>query len=190
MRKVVIVAVAVVLALGLAGCGGGTEETAVPIDASAPAAGAETSASAETSDTASEGEVFYPFPVTEETPASIKSALDNGEPMILLFFDADQKVTDDVRKQINTAAKEAEIDLYTFNMGEYATVDAEGMIEVDEEALKADPAGQALVATARELGVAFVPFTVIVDYQGQVVFKQAGFIDAGLLERQVTRAVE
>jgi len=185
-----IVAAAVLLAVGLVGCGGGSSETSQPTDVPVVDPSAESSASAETSDTVSEGEVFYPFPVSDTTPASIRSGIESGDPMILLFVDTDQKVTDDVKKQINAVVKDNDIDLYTFNVGEYATVDAEGRVEVDNEALKADPAGQALVATARELGIAFVPFTVVVDYQGQVVFKHVGFIDAGLLERQVMRAVE
>lgn len=190
MRRVVIVAVAIVLAVGLVGCGGGSSEPTTPTDVPVVDPSAEASASAETSDTVSEGEVFYPFPITETTPASIRGGIDEGEPMILLFVDTGQKVTDDVRKQVNAVVKETDIGLYTFNMGEYATVGSDGQIELDTESLKEDSAGQAIVATARDLGIAFVPFTVIVDYQGQVVFKQAGFIDSALLERQVMRAVE
>lgn len=190
MRRVLIVAVAVVVALGLAGCGGGSPEPSAPAEAPVVDPGAAANASVQASDTASQGEVFYPFPITETTPASIRGGIDAGEPMILLFADSGQKVTDDVRKQVNAVVAETDVGLYTFDLGQYASVDSEGQIELDSEALKNDPAGQALVATARDLGIAFVPYTVIVDYQGQVVFKHAGFIDSALLERQVARAVE
>lgn len=194
MRRIVVAFVVALLALSVAGCGGGaTEEPVEPAgtQTEAPQTPTETpQPSSET--TAAQGAVFYRFPVGEKTPVALADAVKSNQALLLFFFDPSQRVTNDTRQQINTVVDDYSeaIDFYAYNVGDFATVDAEGRIEVDQQALEDDSAGQAVVALANDLSVPFLPTTVVVDQQGYVIFQQAGFLDSDLIEREVLRATE
>jgi len=193
MRRIVAALLVASLAFALTGCGGGEPEPAPAPPAEAPVTTPVDPTSAAASSTVSnEGAVFEPFPVTDGTPVAITDALADNQPFMLFFFDDGQKSTNDVRQQIDKVVKDNTglIELYAYSLGEYATVDSEGRVEVDEEALKENAAGAATVALARDLAVSFTPYVVVVDSQGYVVYRHSGFIDAEMLERQVQRAAE
>lgn len=193
MRKFVAVLLVALLAVALTGCGGGEPEPAPEPTPDAGAAAPADPASAATSSTAAaEGSVFEPFPVSEQTPPAITEALADNQPFVLFFFDDTQKTTNDVRQQIDQVMKDNSdiVDLYAYNLGQYATVDSEGVVEVDEEALKDDAAGAATVALAADLGVGFTPYVIVVDSQGYVIYRHSGYIDAEMLEPQVQLAAE
>ncbi len=191
MRRFVVVLLGALLAVALTGCGGDEPEPAPVPDAgvTTPADPASTAAS---TTAAPEGAVFEPFPVGEQTPPAITEALADNQPFVLFFFDETQKTTNDVRQQIDQVMKDNSelVDLYAYNLGQYATVDSEGVVEVDEEALKDDAAGAATVALASDLGVGFTPYVVVVDSQGYVIYRHSGYIDAEMLEPQVQLAAE
>lgn len=192
MRTFIVAITAALLALALVGCGGGeAEPVAVPTDGTAQEATTGADASVPASP-AAQGAVFEEMPRSEVTPAAITSALDDDRPVMLLFFDGEQKVTNDLRSQINTVMDDNDglIELHTYDLGPFASVDSEGVITADPEAVDGDGKGGATVAFARELGVTFAPTIVIVDSQGFVVFRHTGFIDAELLDRQVQRAAQ
>jgi len=192
MRSFVAALLAAVLAFALSGCGGSEPEpAAVPTDPAAAGAVATPAESTEASPTEN-GKTWEPFPLGEQTPQALADAIEQKQPLVVYFFDNEQKVTNDVTAQIDTVMDDNEglVELYSYNLGEYATVDSEGRVDVNEELLKDDAAGQAIVALASDLDVAFTPYIVVVDSQGYIIYRHAGFIDAELLERQVQRAAE
>jgi len=164
----------------------------VPTDG-APAATAPADPAAATgADESADGKVFVKFPVAEGTPQAIADAIAEKQPLIIFFFDPDQRVTNDVRAQINTVIEDNTglVELYSYNLGEFASVDSDGLVQEDAAALEQDSAGQATVALARELGVKFTPHLTVVDSQGYIIFQHSGFLDADMIERQVQRAAE
>jgi glutaredoxin len=135
-------------------------------------------------------ETFEPFPEGADIPAAVAERLDRKQAMLLLFYNSAQKQTDDLREQVDSVVSDNKglIDLITYDLGKYTSVDAEGNVKVKEEDLSADEKAQEAVRFAREIGVDQVPYIVIVDDQGYRIFWSRGFIDAELLERQVQRA--
>ena len=195
MRRPVAAAVAALLvvfmSLALVGCGGGAEETATT-DAAAPAAApppaAPVAGSVVVSTTPSEV-VFVPFPVAKNNPKNVQSRLDESRPMIVFFYDGSQKVSADIRKQIDAALSSSDdaADLVAFDLGEYTDVIENGAINVDAESLKDDPEAQAAVDLAVRLNIKMTPSLVISDDQNYVIFRTIGFIDSALLSRQLER---
>lgn len=195
MRRLVAALLVALLALSLVGCGGGgEEEAAAPPDAGAaapppPPPGAEAVAvipdrSAQASET------FEPFPAGEFVPAAVQERLETDQAMLLFFYNSDQEVTDDLRKQVNSVVADNRglIDLVTYDLGKSTSIDDDGGIEVDQEKLAKDENAQQAVRFARELGVDHLPYIVIVDQQGYRIFWARGQVDRDVLDRQVQRA--
>jgi thioredoxin-related protein len=82
------------------------------------------------------------------------------------------------------------IDLLVYDVGKYSGVDKDGRITIDEQQLNEDPKAQESVVLARALGVNFSPYVIIVDDQGYIIYRHSGYVDSGLLERQVQRVTE
>ncbi|HSK46398.1 MAG TPA: hypothetical protein VLA05_00165 [Coriobacteriia bacterium] len=196
MRRLVAALLVAFLALTLVGCGGGGEEEAAapppeqaaPAPAPAPVDGQVASPIADRSDLS--GEVFVPFPTGEGVPSAVQERLDTNQAMLLLFFNADQEVTDEVRDEVDKVAEDNRglIDLLTYDVGKSTKVNSDGEVVIDEQELTNDPSGQEAVRFAHEIGVDHLPYIVIVDEQGYEIFWSRGFIDAELLDRQVERA--
>jgi len=199
MRRLVAALIALLLVLTLVGCGGGEEpaDTAATDEAAAPApappAAADDGAVSPIVDRSDlSEEMFEPMPNGEGVPQSVTDRLADGKAMLLLFYNSDQDVTNDLRKQVDMVAEDntGMIDLLTYNLGKSAEVDDSGKVVVDEEELTDDPKGQEAVSFARLLEIDHVPTLIVVDEQGYQIFKSRGFIDAELLERQVERAAQ
>ncbi len=194
MRRLVVALFVVALALALAGCGGGGEDTATtPAPAPAPAPVAVKPADGGIADrSAQPTDTFEPFPATPGIPAGVQKALDTGQPMLLLFTNGSVTGADDLKGQVDkvVADNRGLIDLFTYDMSKYTSFDANGQVVVDEAKLTADTNAQEAVTLARALKVNFTPYIVIVDDQGQVIFRWRGFIDSAMLERQVGRVSE
>jgi len=196
MRRFVALVLVAVLAFTLVGCGGGAEE-APPAETEAPAAPpppppAATDAAVIADRSAEEADVFEIFPTGDSVPESLAKAVAEKQPTLILFVDGAQKDTNDIKTEVNTVMKSNQgvIDLFTYDLGKYASISKDGTIKVDEAALKEDPTGSAAVNLARELGVNFTPFVVITDDQGYIIFKHSGFIDEELLDPQVQRVTD
>ena len=88
-------------------------------------------------------------------PQSVTDRLADGKAMVLLFYNSDQDVTNDLRKQVDIVAEDntGMIDLLTYDLGKSAEVDDSGKVVVDEEELTDDPKGQEAVSFARLLGI-------------------------------------
>jgi len=194
MRRFVAVLLVALLALSLVGCGGGAEEppaeTETPATTPAPApVPVDEEAGVIPDRSAEETAVFEPFPKGDEYPQSLVAAVDSKQPTIILFTDGAQKDTNDIKSEVDTVVKENQglVDLFTYDLGKYASVGPDGTIVVDDKALQEDATAKGAVELARALGVNFTPFVVITDDQGYVIYKHSGFIDAELLDAQVQR---
>lgn len=194
MRRLVVVLLVATLSLIIAGCGGGGAETTPPpastgtgVVTTPNLAGATQGI---TDRSALSTETFKPF-VAEDMPADVQKLLDTKQAMLLFFYNPAQLQTDDLRSQINAVIKQnrGNIDLLTFDLSKYSSMDASGNVQVDTDALLADKKSVEAVRFAKDIGVDYVPYIVIVDDQGYEIFWSRGFIDAQLLERQVQRAV-
>lgn len=198
MRRLVVALLVAFLALSVTGCGGGGggEEAAAPTDAAAPAAPAAPAVSGEAVQepiadrSAKEGAVFVPFPTGDFVPKDVAGRIESRQPMLIFFYDPQQQTTDDTETEIDSVIEENRglVDLVSYDMGKYTSVNASGVPVVDD-ALADNLAAEQAVGLAKELGVTFLPYVVIVDDQGYIIFKSSGPIDRELLERQVQRAV-
>lgn len=179
MRRTVVALVAALLALTLVGCGGGGEEptTEETPAAAAPATPAVTEPGYTTDRSNNDFDALpVPFPsfVTTTTPVIFQEKLDSGRPMLILFHDDRQAVTDDLRAEVDAVMNDYRglVDLITFNVSGAST----------------DPATVAAVTYASELGVNSTPYIVIVDGSGFMTWRSKGFAERGVLKREVERA--
>jgi len=195
MRRIVLVLVVVAMALALAGCGGGggggeaaAPQTPAPAAAPpvAPAAPAAIGSIGDRSANASP--TFEPFPQGDFVPQGLKAGIDAKRPTIILFHDGSytSKTTREIIDVVR-GENRGTIDLVVFDLGRSVTTSPEGIISA-EPTLTSDPAASQPVLLARALGVTAVPFTVITDSQGYVIWKYRGLVEKAFLEREVRRA--
>lgn len=198
MRRPVVALLVAFLAFSIVGCGGGGAEDAAvsqdtappaPVAPPAPIGGPEQTEPIPNRSPDDE-ELFEPFPAGAFVPAGVAGRLESKQPMILFFTDAQQKTTDDMRAEINAvvAQNRGAIDLLVFDIGKFISMSNTGDVKVDSK-LQSDPVASQAAQLANELGVSFMPFMVIVDDQGYVIFKSRGVLDKDLIERQVQRAI-
>ncbi len=192
--RLVAALLAALLAVALVGCGGGAEETPdtdaaeTPVETPAPApADGDEALVANRSDLSEE--VFEQFPSGEDVPEAIAKRLEEGKAMLLFFYGSDQPSTNDLRAEVNavSSANRGLIDLVSYDLSKNVEIDKDGNAKVDEDKLEGDEAAKQAARLASVLGVDHVPYIVIVDEQGYVIFRSRGFIDQELLERQVQR---
>lgn len=184
MRRTVVALVVAALAFVLVGCGGAEEPAADPAAvtpdpaAAAPAPAPVPAVPVYTTDrSANLGDatptVFPAFTATI-TPPAFQAKLDARRPMLILFYDTKQLVTDDVRGEIDAviASYRGLIDLVVFDV-------SGGGDQV---------AAEAATMYASELGVQSTPHTLIVDRNAYIIWQWRGFVDRGTLGREVERA--
>lgn len=199
MRRFFAALVVASLALTLSGCGGGddggeaAQVDAVPtatVDAAASGSGS-TTEPVDISDP--EPDVtFEPFPVGSKVPPTIADNIEAGQPMLLLFYDGSMKDTDDVRSAVNKAMKANRgiVELMSYDLGEYTSVNSSGAVVVAEEDLLEDKnAGQVLILS-REVGVKLLPYIIMTDDQGFIVFRHSGLVDAEYLKMHMERLTD
>lgn len=199
MRRLVVLGIVATLALTLTGCGGGGgNQAAQPAqgegagaEGAAPAAPAAPAGPSVTDRSTPESRTFEPFPTGEFIPKDVSDRIAEKQPMLLFFYDASQKATNDQRGQIDTVlnGNRGLVDLVAYDIGKYSSADGSGTASTQPAILKDKSIGDA-VLLARALKVTYTPYIVIVDQQGYVTFRQRGPIDAGLLEPEVLRAAK
>jgi len=197
MRRLVAALIVASLAFTLVACGGGGEAEAPPATDTAaappPPAGA---AVAETlvDKSPDEPQEYAAFPTDEEiVPTAILERLKAKQPMIVYFYDASQRTTNDQDAQLGVVLKSNRglIDLVKYDIGKFATIDAEGTIRADASigtTANAEFAKATMLADA--LQITFAPYLVLVDSDGYIVWRFRGFTDARLIEQQVQRATK
>jgi len=181
MRRIVVAFVVAVLAFALVGCGGGEEaatETAPEADAAAaPAAAPEPMEPAYVTDRSLNVDETTPTPfpsfTTTITPYAFQEKLDARRPMLILFYDKGQTVTKDLRAEVDAVIEEYRglIDLVTFD------VSGGGDPKAAEDA----------IVYATELGVQGTPHVLIVDRGSFITWQWKGYVERGVLEREVER---
>ena len=188
MRRLVALVVVAAVALTLAGCGGAEEKAETPA-ASTPAATPPPPpvADAEALDdrTPLVEVKFEPFPTgksreTTSLPEAITQRLETDQPMLLFFFDVSQKTADDQRAEIDALLAEyrGTIDLLAYDVGQNIGDGAH------------DDADAQAISLARALKVDFTPYIVLVDEQGLITWRHRGFVDRGVIERELLRATD
>lgn len=192
MRRVVTAMALVLAALMLAACAsGGAAEPGTPTTPSSPTAPTTPgSVSSTNTDILSPTVVVAPgemFPTDDgSVPAAVLANIQAKKPMLVYYYDPTTKVAADQRKEIDKALKG-----YT---GEIALVTFDYTIGLGSGATAASTAPAAEVEKAALLAgilkVNTTPYIVIVDGAGRITYKAAGFVDRGLLEREILRATE
>jgi len=190
MRRVVTALVLVMVAGSLVACGGAapddgatTPEGGTPgaaVVATAPAVPAPKADIYSPTQTVTPGEMFPSDPTA--VPAAVIENLTAKKPMLLFFFDPTTKVASDQRREINAAIKKYRgmIELVTFDYT--AGLASEGTT-LPPEVNKAE-------LMTGVLKVNTTPYVVLVDGAGRITYRFAGFVDRGLLEREVLRATQ
>lgn len=197
MRRLVVALIVALLVPMLVGCGGGGGggEGAAPV---APGAGASTPATAtpvteipDRSATES-ATVFEQFPSGDDVPSALAEKLEVGQPTVILFVDGSQKVTDEVRSAVDKALKKNSgvVDLVLFDLGKYASADADGIVVVDADGLEEDTDAALAVSLARKLGVGGLPYIMMTDDQGFLVFRHRGLVDEDYLLMHMERLTD
>lgn len=181
MRKIVVALVVALLALTLVGCGGGGEEAATteePATGTTPPPAVAPAAAATTDDrSANDSDILpAPFPsfTTTATPAVLQEKLSAGRPMLIFFYDDAQLVTATLRPEVEAVMSEYRglIDFVTFSVGGAST----------------DPNTLAAVTYAKELSASSTPYIIIVDGGGYITYRVKGYVDRGILFREVEQA--
>lgn len=181
MRKIVAALVVALLALTLVGCGGeeeaATEDTAATTTEEAVPAPAEAEDSAVLDRSGNDSDIAPgPFPsfTTTDTPAVFADKLEQGRPMLIVFYDTNQQVASSVLAEVESVMAEYRglADLITFDVG--------GDVN--------SPDVQAAVTYASELGVASTPYVIMVDGGGYITWRSKGYTEQKILKREVERA--
>lgn len=179
----------------LAGCGGGqVEQPGATAPAEQPTAATELPPVAELPDRSrpETSVVFEPFPTGGAVPEALAAKIEAGQPTLILFVDGAQKVTDEVRAAADRALKDytGAVDLVLFDLGKYVSLDASGLAVAKESELKKDENASRAVTLARTLGVNGLPYIVMTDDQGYIVFRHRGLVDAPYLLMHMERLTD
>lgn len=196
MRRLVVALVAVSFAFALSGCGGGGEEPAeVETTSNTEAAVAPSSVEATALPDRSAPEsstVFEPFPTGSSVPTSVAERVESRQPTLILFVNGAQRVTNEVRSAVDAAIKENAgiVDLVVFDLGRYTGSDQYGQPVADVNDLKGDQNASKGVLLARDLKISALPYIVMVDDQGLLVFRHRGLVDAEYLLMHMERLTD
>jgi hypothetical protein len=182
MRRIIAAVLVAGLALAVVGCSG-SEPDAATEQPVAPAPAAATSADdlETTNRSPIESGTPEPFPALETTavPAALTSKLEAGRPLLIFFYDTAELETKAQRAEVNAVLGEYRglIDLVTFDVGS------------KEGGVASDAAKQA-VGVANVLRVTSTPYIIIVDGNGFITWRWLGYVDRGIIDKEVLRATE
>ena len=204
MRRLIAVATLVALALMLTACGGGGEPAAdQPAEATAPAPPPSAAAEEVKPDRSpSEGQVYEPFPTDPEVvPKEILDRLEEGQSMLLYFYDGDQSTTKQQTEAVDEVMKDYPglIDELRYDVGKYVVTGTDGSITLDQEALMevedqpAEEQNAQMVAQllgSEWLDVTFSPYIIFTDADGYITYRIRGPVDSKILEGQVLRVAD
>jgi hypothetical protein len=197
MRKSILVVFLLVVALALTGCGGKKADTATDTSASSTTNAEDANAKKAQVEplvvgdrSANESETFEPFPTGSFVPEELKASIAAKRPTILYFYDSSNTSTVN-RTMIDAvrAQNSGLIDLALFDMGRYTTTSPDGVVSVSPS-VSNDPGAQQAIQLARTIGAATLPYVVVTDGQGYIIWKSHGLLDKALLDREVQRATQ
>lgn len=198
MRRLVVALVVAALAFTLTACGGGdkaaTTTTTAP-DASAtgatpppPAVAPKAAATTDDADNKLSPKVAgvgMAFPTGQAQPGVVRTRLEQKSPMIVLFYDPSQGNTRDVRRELDAALKSYR--------GLIALVELDAAAAAGEGAISkptSESVAQQTSLLAQTLDVDFTPYIVFVDRTGTITARYRGYVERGILEREIIRATQ
>ena len=191
MRRVVTALVLVMVAGTLIACSGGDPAATTP-GTPVPAAGVTPPAAAQPA--APQGDILSPLPASTPVqmfptdPASVpKAVLDNltaRKPMLVYWFDPTTAVATDQRAEINAVLGKY-VGAIRFISFDYTTGIPVGSL-VTSLPVEIDKAER----MTGLLKINTTPYIVFVDASGQITHRFSGFVDRGLIEREVMRATQ
>ena len=184
MRKIIVAFAAVLIALSLTACSSGSSTTSsTTTDASTTAASPAVAAVAVPTADASAVESGFPeaFPslAGTETPTAITQNLDDGQPMLVFFYDDAQEVSTVERVQVDAALKDNKglIDLVTFDIG-------------TKSAASPGAAAKTAAALAADLSITQTPYIIMIDANGFITWRFRGYVDSEIIQREILRATK
>ena len=154
-------ALAVLAGFVLSGCGGGGTTTTVsvpPVTQAPPVAGDATA------NTATSGIVGYTLQVTPNTPADVKSALEQNQPVVLLFYAPGG--SDDTKVLQSLTKLTPQFPIAFIAQYDYRAPDTYGDL-------------------GSVLQVGYLPTTVLIDASATVTQVFSGFVDEGTLNQSL-----
>jgi len=198
MRRLVVALIALAVASLLVGCGGGDAEetTQVSTDDTAVTEDSVASDSSGTANTAApENLVGVTLPVDEAlVPDAVIQRLESGQSMLVFFHqnetiatstpeDEDtQNVTDDLRLEI-----EAVMDKYR-GLIDFVEFDIDPEIVGSE--IEDDSSAAKMYMFTDFLGIRQTPYVLVIDDTGMVTYSMRGYVERGVLEREIEYVIQ
>jgi thioredoxin-related protein len=194
MRRVVTVVFIIMVASALAACSSTPAASTSSAPASTAAAANAANAAAAAKAAAPVGDIYSPTQTVTPNellskdaavvPAAVLARVTAGKPMLIFFYDPTTKVEADQRTEITAALKKypGAIDL--------VVIDYTAGITSSDSSATVDPEIQKLNLFAGSLKVNTTPYIVFVDRFSRITYRFAGYVDRGLLIREVLRATQ
>jgi hypothetical protein len=125
------------------------------------------------------------FPVSKQAPPVIVDHITRHQPMLVYFYDPQQLTSDDQRREIDAAMKEYRglIDLVAFDVTGALPDAVTNKVPEGKE-------GEQVALLTQDLKIGFTPTIILVDKKGQITGRYRGFIDRGLLGREILKATQ
>jgi len=189
MRRVVTALVLAMVAGSLVACSSPAPEAGTPVPAAGVTPPAVTPAA-----TTPQGDVLSPQPSSvpvmkfptdaASVPQAVLDNLAAGKPMLVYWYDPTTNVASEQRTEINAVLKKyvGAITLVSFDYTKgipVGSLTATLPIEIDKSE-----------RMTGLLDVSTTPYIVFVDASGQITHRFAGYVDRGLIEREVMRATQ
>ena len=165
MKKVVVVIAALFAVMVLTSCGAASTTSAE--GTATPAAGTTAAGASAAATITPDMQLPVPraFEVSaENTPQFFQDALKQKKPLLVMFY-AEDGVSQQAMEAVETA----------YNNDKYAGV-------VDFLLLKQGDSDE-ITELARNFSVGYIPYTTVIDRNGQIIFEQTGFLDTKVLEQ-------
>ncbi len=170
VRKYPHFLIIIVLLFFLFGCstGGGTPETTDTTQAGQTSG---TQAPIPTTTTAKVIKLPRPFKPIEEMPDSIKKALDDKRPFLVIIYLKDDYTWDEIKPEIDNVE---------------GTYDQIAFFYIDIDSTKKDEKKSNLV---RELESNYLPELFLIDQKSQIVFQHSGYINRDTLKNEIHKSL-
>jgi hypothetical protein len=193
MRRFVTALVLVMAAVSLIACSSGSSTTTTQTGTPVPAAGGSSLPAATTAPGGASGDVLSPLAVNSpdvfptdaaSVPAAVIDNLKAKKPMIVFWYDPTTDVSADQRTEIDAVLKKyaGSITLVTFDYTVGVPTGSTSTTLPTEIDKAERMTGLVKVTTT--------PYIVFVNSAGQITFRFSGFVDRGLIEREVMRATQ
>lgn len=171
MKRIAATIAVIILVLVLAGCGGGDTSTSADTSgtpgATATAPGAPAAA---TAPAAPEKTIPRAFEKKTSTPAFFIDALNKDQPIVVLFYGADE-----ISQEVLSKVKVVMDDKYYGGGAMFM------LMKLDEN--------NDVKKLERDFSIGYVPYLAVVNRTEQIIFEKNGYFDSKVLEQAVYNAM-